>query len=83
MNDSSARLPDERLSVRQAAAYLGLSLPGIKYHIYNSKLLVPDGKFEGRLYFTRPTLDAFLKQPGYYPRHSKTITESTKEEKPC
>jgi hypothetical protein len=61
-------MPADLLSPRQAAAYLGLSLPGIKYHIYTSRLLVPDGKFQGHLYFTRATLDAFRRKPAYHPR---------------
>jgi hypothetical protein len=42
----------------QAAEYLGLSVPGVKYHVYTTKRLTPQlvGK---SLVFTREQLDEF------------------------
>ena len=58
-------MPDDPLTIRQAAAYLGLSVAGVKHHLYVSRLLVADGKFGPQVYFTRPTLDAFRREPSH------------------
>jgi hypothetical protein len=56
-------MSDDLLTIRQAAAYLGLSVAGVKHHLYVSRLLSADGKFGTQVYFTRPTLDAFRREP--------------------
>ena len=45
----------------QAAEYLGISFPTLKYHIYYSKQLVPDQRIGGRLIFEKGTLDEFAR----------------------
>jgi len=53
--------------VFQAAKYCGLSVASIRYHVYRTKNLVPDGRVGRNLVFLRPTLDAFkdvLRVPG-------------------
>lgn len=50
---------DELLSSQEAAEYLGLTLPGLKHHLYESKDLEPDAKIGRTLVFRRSTLDAF------------------------
>ena len=42
-----------------AAEYLNISIPTVKYHIYNAGTLKPDMVVGGRLIFTKETLDEF------------------------
>ena len=58
-------MPDDLFTIRSAATYLGCSVANIKHHLYVSRLLVADGKFGTALYFTRPTLDAFRREPSH------------------
>jgi hypothetical protein len=46
-------------TVRQAAEYLGLTVPTIKHHIYVSHTLVPDGQIGHNVIFYQGTLDAW------------------------
>ena len=57
-------------STAQAAEYLGLAIPTVKYHIYEAATLVPDTKIGRTLMFTRETLDQFQatrRKPGRPP----------------
>ena len=58
-------MPDDLLTVRDAAAYLGCSVANVKHHLYVSRLLAPDGKFGPQVYFRRATLDAFRREPSH------------------
>jgi len=58
-------MPDDLLTIRAAATYLGLSVAGVKHHLYTSHLLVADGKFGTQVYFTKQTLDAFRREPSH------------------
>jgi len=51
--------PAELYSTAEAAAYLGLTIDGVKYHVYQSRRLRPDKKVGHALIFTRETLDRF------------------------
>ncbi len=52
-------MPEEIYDTKGAAQYLKLSVPGIKYHIYQTRLLKPDGKVGPALQFHRSTLNNF------------------------
>jgi hypothetical protein len=55
--------PDKDLfSTAEAAAYLGLSLATVKYHVHVMENLKPDAKVGPTLVFRRQTLDRFLKE---------------------
>lgn len=61
---------DKLYSTAEAAAYLGLSVIGLKHHLYTLKDLAPDHKIGHALVFTQATLDRFrqIKQiPGRRP----------------
>jgi len=61
-------------STAQAAAQLGLTVRGIKYLIYESETITPDGTVGKSLYFTQATLDRFnqtRRKPGW-PRKDGT-----------
>ena len=59
-------MPDATmLTIREAATYLGYSAANIRYHLYVSHKLAPDGKFGHSVYFTRATLDAFYREPSH------------------
>lgn len=63
---------EEIYTVTAAAAYLGLSVSGIKYHVHKVKDLTPDRKVGNTLIFSRATLDVFAeskRRPGR-PKHS-------------
>ena len=45
------------LSMSEAAAYLGVNLTWLRYHVYTSKQIVPDGRSGNRWVFSRQTLD--------------------------
>lgn len=47
------------LTMTQAAAYLGVEVSWIRHHIFNTRLLVADGKRGRKSIFTTATLDAF------------------------
>ena len=49
--------------VFQAAEYCDLSVASIRYHIYRTENLVPDGRIGRNLVFTRETLDEFKAVP--------------------
>lgn len=42
--------------VAAAAAFLGLKTATLKYHVYSSKTLIPDGKVGNSLFFYEETL---------------------------
>lgn len=46
-------------STQEAAAYLGLSVATIKYHLYHTHALEPDARIGASLCFTQDTLDRF------------------------
>jgi excisionase family DNA binding protein len=50
------------LTTAEAAAYLGLSVPSLRQHIYRGSLTpdVPAGRLKGHR-FTKATLDAFIR----------------------
>lgn len=58
-------MPDDLLTIREAADYLGLSVAGVKHHLYVSRLLVADGKFGTQVALRRATLDAFRREPSH------------------
>ena len=65
----------EIYSTKEAAEYLGLSVQGIKHHIYTSGDLVPDAKIGRNLVFTKATLDNFESQkrtPGRPPEKTES-----------
>lgn len=48
------------MSTREAAHYLGYSSPGsLRWHVYVSRQIVPDGIIGRSLYFYEATLDEF------------------------
>lgn len=47
------------LTFNQAAAYLGMTPNQLRYHVFNTRLLVADGKKGKRSIYHRKTLDAF------------------------
>jgi len=48
------------LTTAEAAAYLGLTVRGLRYHIYTAGDLVPDRNVGGKLlFFSKETLDKF------------------------
>lgn len=60
----------DRLTLTEAAAYLGLTRRGIRYHVYTARDLVPDENVNGKmLFFNRETLDEFQsrRRPGGRP----------------
>lgn len=68
------RIAEDHYSIREAAAYLGLSMATIKYHVYVSGHLRP-GRFAGVRVFTQDDLDEFARkkeagemQPGPKPK---------------
>jgi hypothetical protein len=58
-------MPDDILTIREAAAYLGYSVANIKHHLYVSHNLTPDGKFGTQVCFRRSTLGAFMREPSH------------------
>ena len=61
-------------STAEAAEYLGISVQGLKHHIYVAKDLEPDGKIGRSLFFTQATLDILndqKRQPGRPPTLQK------------
>jgi len=63
--------------IAEAAEYLGLSISGLKHHLYPERNLCPIRVGEGRvLMFTQEMLDTFLanrRRPGR-PRKDETIS---------
>jgi hypothetical protein len=59
-------------STEEAAAYLGISVAALKYHVHIGKNLTPE-KVGNSLVFTRPQLDHFLanKRPQGRPKKSQ------------
>lgn len=51
-------IPD-MFSLEEAAAYLGITVDGMKYHLYRGKNIEPSFKFGKKIGFTREDLDAF------------------------
>ena len=49
-------------STKEAAEYLGMTVAGIKYHLYVAKDLKPDKKIGQALVFLKSTLDEFKKR---------------------
>ena len=47
------------LSLKEAAEFLGLSVPAVKYHLYAVGDLLPDGRLGRSLYFLPATLREF------------------------
>lgn len=43
----------------EAAEYLGVKYSWIRHHLFNTRLLVPDGKRGNKSIFSKKTLDAF------------------------
>jgi len=63
-------MDEELLSTKEAAAYVGLSVQGLKHHLYQVKDLSADAKVGQTLIFRKSTLDAFLetkRSPGRPP----------------
>lgn len=58
--------------IKEAAAYCGLAVRTLKYHIYESGELKADANVGHSLVFTQETLDAFLKnrRPAHRPKGS-------------
>lgn len=53
---------EDTFTIKQAATYLGLTLDGLKYHIYrklSEPRLRPDGRFGRSLVFRRETLGQY------------------------
>lgn len=61
MTDPDKKASDDLqiFSTVEAAEYLGVSVPTVKYHLYVAKDLEPDTELGGRLVFTKATLDHF------------------------
>jgi predicted transcriptional regulator len=47
----------EGLTMKEAAAYLGVGDTWLRYHVYTSKQIAPDGRRGNRWIFNRQTLD--------------------------
>lgn len=47
----------EGLTMKEAAAYLGVNLTWLRYHVYTSKQITPDGRRGNQWVFSRQTLD--------------------------
>lgn len=47
----------EGLTMKEAAAYLGVKPTWLRYHVYVSKKIVPDGRRSNQWIFSRRTLD--------------------------
>ena len=45
------------LTMKEAAAYLGVNLTWLRYHVYTSKQIAPDGRRGNQRIFSRQTLD--------------------------
>lgn len=55
--------PEALYGIEDAAAYLGLTVRTLRYHIYQSKRLAPDKRIGATLIFRQSTLDAFAEEP--------------------
>ena len=62
------------MNIHEAAAYCGLTVSGLRWHIHQVRDLTPDGKLGRAYYFTAPTLDDFL-------RRVKSVGAPTKAER--
>jgi hypothetical protein len=49
-------------TMQEAAEYLGVSFTLLRYHVYNSKKLAPDGKRGNANTFSKETLDQFKRE---------------------
>lgn len=60
----AARLPPASppMNIHEAAAYCGLTVSGLRWHIHQVGDLTPDGKLGRAFYFTKETLDGFLRR---------------------
>ncbi len=54
--------PTKLYSTQEAAAYLGIHLQTLRYHLYKQQHLQADYEIGGNLAFTQATLDAFRTQ---------------------
>ncbi len=54
--------PTKLYSTQEAAAYLGIHLQTLRYHLYDKQHLAADYEIGGNLAFTQATLDAFRAQ---------------------
>lgn len=62
MTDTVSPNPPLKLyGIKEAAAYCGLAVRTLKYHIYESGELKADANVGHSLVFTQATLDAFLR----------------------
>lgn len=55
--------PETLYGIEDAAAYLGMTVRTLRYHIYNSKRLAPDKRIGATLIFRQSTLDTFAEEP--------------------
>lgn len=52
---------DDMLSSIEAVRYLGISMKRMRYLLRDHKL-IPDGRLRGRVYFYKPSLDAYIEE---------------------
>lgn len=58
LDEFKANYQMEGYTLKEAATYLGVSMNWVRHHVFDTKLLVADGKRGAKAIFSKTTLDA-------------------------